>query len=191
MAEKFVGVKFSVEVENGKREMGNAAELVEWCRAFHKMGLATPGGVVAGNISVRTKHGFLITPSGNDFSKISVEDLVEVIAVDEGKKVIKAIGSVEPSSEAFLHAGIYSARSNVNAIMHGHNRDATENPEEFGLVETAIEQPYGTIALRDEVLKILGKNSLLQMKNHGFIALGSDLNEAGEFAKTLYWKLGK
>ena len=187
MAEKFVGTKFSVELTDGKREMKNAAELIDWCRKFHGMGLASVGDP-AGNISVRTKRGFLITPSGKDFSKISAQELVEVTAVNEAEKKIKAVGSVEPSSEAFLHAGIYGKRKEVNAILHGHNPAVTKNPKKFGLVETAVEKPYGTIALRDEVLKILGNERLVQMKGHGFITMGSALNEAGKLAEMLYEK---
>ena len=188
MPEKYTGIKFSTELSDGERELENAAELIEWCRAFYRMGVATPSGEVAGNISVRTGKGFLITPAGYDFSKLAENELVEVVEVDEEKKVIRAVGRVNPSSEAFLHAGIYAARQEVNAILHGHNQAVTEHPGEFGVIETESEQPYGTVALRDEVLKVLGKNKLVQMKGHGFIAMGATLGEAGALAEELYRK---
>ncbi len=188
MPEKYAGVKFSTELKPGQRELEKAAELIKWCRAFYRMGIASQGGEVAGNISVRAKRGFLITPAGHDFSKITENELVEVVGVDEEKKLIKAVGKVNPSSEAFLHAGIYWQRKDVNAVLHDHNRPVTENPEKFGVIETEQEQPYGTVALRDEVLKILGKNKLVQMKNHGFIAMGKDIEEAGKIVLDLYKK---
>jgi len=191
MEEEYSGVKFAVELENGKRELEKARELIKWCRAFYRMGIASPRGNVAGNISVRTKRGFLITPSGHNFSKISEEELVEVIEVNEETHTIKAVGRVNPSSEAFLHAGIYEKRSDVNAILHGHNDTVTRHAQELGIPETEKEQPYGTIALRNEVLKILGSHRLLQMKNHGFIALGKSLEEAGRTAKELYEKASR
>jgi len=188
MPEKYTGAKFSTGLGEGERELENAAELLEWCGKFYEMGIATPGGQVAGNISVRTGKGFLITPGGHDFSKLTENELVEVVRVDEEKKVIKAIGKVNPSSEAFLHAGIYGARKDVNAILHGHNQAVTENPGEYGIVETETERPYGTVELRDEVLKVLGENKLVQMKAHGFIAMGATLGEAGALAQELYRK---
>ena len=188
MPEKYSGVKFSTELSEGERELENAPELLKWCRAFYRMGIASPGGEIAGNISVRTEKGFLITPSGHNFSKLTENELVEVIEVNEGKKIIRAVGKANPSSEAFLHAGIYSARPGVNAILHGHNSAVTKNPEKFGLAETAREQPYGTVALRNEVLKVLGENKLVQMKGHGFIAMGAAMDEAGKIAEGLYRK---
>ncbi len=186
MAGEYVGTKFSAELIGGKRELENALSLIKWCREFYKMGIASPGGTIAGNISVRTKQGFLITPSGHDFSKITENELVEVVEVIEEKRVVRAIGKANPSSEAFLHAGIYEAREEVNAVLHGHNRAVTKNPEKFGIAETEKERPYGTIELRDEALKALGKNKLLQLKGHGFIAMGASMEEAGKLAKNLF-----
>ncbi len=191
MGEKYTGVKFSVEPVEGKRELEKARDLIKWCRAFYSMGIASPQGNVAGNISVRTKRGFLITSSGHDFSKLTVQELVEVIEVDEETHTIKAVGGVNPSSEAFLHAGIYEKRSDVNAILHGHNDIVTRHAQELGIPETEREQPYGTIALRNEVLKILDGHMVLQMKNHGFISLGKSLGEAGQRAEELYKKAAK
>lgn len=185
MAEKYSGLKFEVELENGKRELEKARKLIKWCKAFYKMGIASPQGNVAGNISVRTKLGFLITPSGNDFAKITVQELVEVIGVNEETRIVKAIGRINPSSEAFLHAGIYNKRKDVNAILHGHNSIVTEHARGLGIPETEKEEPYGTIELKNAVLKILNDYNLLQMKNHGFIALGTSLREAGKRAQEL------
>ncbi len=188
MGEDYSGVKFAVELKNGERETKKAQELIKWCRAFYKMGIASPQGNVAGNISVRTKRGFLITPSGHNFSKITAQELVEVIEVNEETRTVKAIGALNPSSEAFLHAGIYNKRKDVNAILHGHNDTVTKHAAELGIPETEKEEPYGTIALRKAVLKILNAHNLLQMKNHGFIALGKSLEEAGCRAIELYEK---
>jgi len=183
--EEYTGIKFSVQLSPGERETGNAPELLKWCREFYEMGIASPGGEIAGNISVRTKRGFLITPGGRDFSNLAEEELVEVIEVSEETHTIKAVGKLNPSSEAFLHAGIYAARPEVNAVLHGHNPVVTEHAKELGVVETAGERPYGSLELRDEVLKALGVNNLLQMKGHGFIALGASLEEAGKLAMEL------
>jgi len=187
MAEEYVGIKYSLELGEGVREAVHAGELINWCRKFHKMGIASVGGP-AGNISVRTKRGFLITPGGQNFSTITADQLVEVVEVNEENHTIKAIGIMNPSSESFLHGGIYAARKDVNAVLHGHNNIVTANSEKFEIPETKIEQQYGTEALRDEVLNILGSHWLVQMKNHGFISLGKSLSEAGKQAIGLYEK---
>jgi len=40
----------------------------------------------------------------------------------------------------------------------------------------------GTIELAKEVLKVLGNNKLIVLKNHGFVSLGATMKEAGELA---------
>ncbi|MEM0360185.1 MAG: class II aldolase/adducin family protein [Candidatus Diapherotrites archaeon] len=188
MNEEYVGIKYKIELQKGKRETKNAKKIIKWCKEFYARGLVSCNGNVAGNLSVRTKKGFLITPTGQKLGEITPEQLVEVIEVNEKEHKLKAIGIQNPSSESFLHAAIYHARKDVNAIMHGHNYIVTKNPKKFGVPETKKEQPYGTLELRDEVLKILGKNNLVQMKNHGFIAMGKNIEEAGKIALNLFEK---
>ncbi|MFH1234788.1 MAG: class II aldolase/adducin family protein [Candidatus Diapherotrites archaeon] len=188
MPEVYVGIKYDIDLQKGKRETKHADELIKWCKAFYARGLVSCGGNVAGNLSTRTEKGFLITPGGQKLGEIVSGQLVEIVEIDEKAHKLKAIGIQNPSSESFLHAAIYKARKDVNAILHGHNERATADPKKFGVPETEREQPYGTLELRDEVLKILGKNRLVQMKNHGFIAMGRDIEEAGKIALGLYAK---
>jgi len=188
MPEVYVGIKYDINLKNGKRETEHAEELIKWCKDFYAKGLVSCGGNVAGNLSCRTHKGFLITPGGQKLGKINSGQLVEIVELDEKAHKLKAIGIQNPSSESFLHAAIYKARKDVNAILHGHNDVVTRGPKKFGVPETGKEQPYGTLELRDEVLKILGKNKLVQMKNHGFISMGKDIEEAGKIALELYSK---
>ncbi|MCX6801498.1 MAG: class II aldolase/adducin family protein [Candidatus Diapherotrites archaeon] len=188
MPEVYVGIKYEIDLQKGERETKHADELIKWCKAFYARGLVSCGGNVAGNLSTRTKKGFLITPGGQKLGEINAGQLVEIVEVDEKAHKLKAIGIQNPSSESFLHAAIYKAGKDVNAILHGHNERVTADPKKFGVPETESERPYGTLELRDEVLKILGKNKLVQMKNHGFIAMGKDIEEAGKIAMELYKK---
>ena len=50
------------------------------------------------------------------------------------------------------------------------------------MVETEKEEEYGTVALVQGVLDVLGENNFLIMKNHGFISLGKTMQEAGELS---------
>ena len=56
------------------------------------------------------------------------------------------------------------------------------NAEKLGFPVTEKEYKPGTIELANEVLRILGDNDLIVIKNHGFIALGKTMKEAGDMA---------
>ena len=64
MTEQYSGVKFLTIFEEKLVPLHNveAEELIEWCRLFAKKGLSTRiGKGFSGNLSFRTKKGFVIT----------------------------------------------------------------------------------------------------------------------------------
>lgn len=68
----------------------------------------------AGNVSVRTRDGMLITPSGAAADEVGARAIVAV--GPDGT----ARGRGEPSSEAPMHAAIYRAAPQAGAIVHTH-----------------------------------------------------------------------
>ncbi|HUN85800.1 MAG TPA: methylthioribulose 1-phosphate dehydratase [Terracidiphilus sp.] len=70
----------------------------------------------SGNFSVRGDPHILITPTGLDKGKLTPADLLEIDI--EGRKVA---GNGKPSAETGLHAVIYRARPDSNAILHVHS----------------------------------------------------------------------
>lgn len=69
-----------------------------------------------GNVSARAdENNFLITPSG-----VEIPDLVPHKIALCDKNGIARKGECKPSSEFALHAAIYKARPEVNAIVHTH-----------------------------------------------------------------------
>src|SRR3989338_9266993 len=74
-------------------------ELMAWCIQLDRTGFAPE---CAGNLSVRTKQGFIITTFKSDFSSMSKDDFSEVLSVDMQKKQAYANGSKDPSSETFF-----------------------------------------------------------------------------------------
>ena len=74
----------------------------------------------SGNISVRYKSGFLITPSGAKYSSLKGKDIVFVSLDGEfnGNKGI-------PSSEWRFHQDIYKNKWEAKAIVHAHSPNAT------------------------------------------------------------------
>ncbi|MDO9578479.1 MAG: DUF559 domain-containing protein [Candidatus Cloacimonadales bacterium] len=158
-------------------------ELKNWCRIFHEKNLAPPyPGGSFGNLSFRTRmNTFIITGSRIGLKCSLIADcFVEVFDCDSRKKELNVVGLREPSSETMLHAAIYQKRPDVRAIFHGHSPELLQNAKRLHIPETKEEKPYGTIELVESVLEIIDKNNLIMMKNHGFIAVGSSMAEAGE-----------
>lgn len=155
--------------------------------------LAARGFLVAtgGNVSVRIpgQQAFAITPSDLDYGVMTADD---VCVLDLELKVLR--GTRRPSRESSLHAGIYQARPDVQAVVHTHQPYASA----LALIDQAIpalfdEQvrflgrsveivpygPSGTGMLRRSVVRRLqSQANAYILKNHGAVCLGSDLERA-------------
>jgi len=159
-------------------------ELKEWSEKFQKNEL-TPEfeGNYTGNLSFRSKEGFVITASGlKSKENLSNDCFVYVKSYDEQSNTVYVEGRRQPSSEAVMHSLIYKTRKEINAVFHGHNDAIIINAEKLGFPVTEREYEPGTIELAKEVLKVLGNKNLIVLKNHGFVSLGNTMKEAGELA---------
>jgi L-fuculose-phosphate aldolase len=159
-------------------------ELKKWSETFQKSGL-TPEvqGNFTGNLSFRSKEGFVITASGlKDKEDLADVCFVYVKAYDEGSNTFFVEGQTKPSSESIMHHLIYKTCREVNAVFHGHNDNIVAYAEELGLPVTEKEYESGTVELAKEALKVLGDNKLLVLRNHGFVSLGDTMKDAGELA---------
>jgi len=183
-------VKFKVEFAAGALPEDERIEkLSEWCLLFDKNGL-TPRfngtGRSLGNLSFRVTEGascFIITGSTLDSKeRLSHDDFVKVVEACPGKMIVIAEGKRDPSSESMMHHEIYKRRSDINAVFHGHDKEITANAGLLGVPETGREELPGTTALMGEVMKILGQNNFIVMKNHGFLSFGKNMDEAGNRA---------
>ena len=159
-------------------------ELKDWSEKFQKNGL-TPEieGNYTGNLSFRSKEGFVITASGlKSKESLSNDCFVYVKNYDEQRNTVYVEGRRQPSSEAVMHFLIYKTRKEIKAIFHGHNDAIIMNAEKLGFPVTEREHEPGSIELAEEVLKVLGNKNLIGLKNHGFVSLGRTMKEAGELA---------
>ena len=141
----------------------------------------------SGNVSVRTGDGFLITPSGVPYDRMTPAQVVQM-DLDGGY-----IGDWLPSSEWRMHHDIYRVRPEAGAIVHTHSTYAT------ALAATRTEVPafhymigvtggatlrcagyatFGTQALSDTMLEALEGRSACLLANHGMICFGADLARA-------------
>ncbi len=161
-------------------DTGLRKEIIAAANAMSQSGLS-PGK--SGNVSARNSAGHvLITPTGVPYADLKPGDIV---ALDNRGKVLA--GSLLPSSEWHFHVAIYTARTDVSAIVHTHSLHATalacahrEIPAFHYMVAVAGGDnircaPYatfGTEALAEYALKALKGRHACLLANHGQIALG-------------------
>ena len=186
--------------------MSSAAEaslregLVEAARHMQAAG-HSPG--TTGNVSARFQHGLLITPTGVEPGDMRPEDVV-VLDADGTPAPDQQV----PSSEWPMHCALYAARPDVGAIVHCHSRFATIlSCARKGIpaihymiaatggfdVPCAPYATFGTRALSDAILGVIGQRNACLLANHGQIAAGRDLRRAVRTAEEVerlaetYW----
>ena len=93
------------------------SEIIKYSKMLNSKKLSA---LRSGNISLRYKNGFLITPSGKKYSSLKNKD---IIFVSLNGRYDKKSGS--PSSEWKFHQDIYNSKKQANAIVHAHSTNAT------------------------------------------------------------------
>ena len=164
------------------------ALIVETAQQLTKKGYLMATG---GNLSVRIagQSALAITPSNYDYMKMVPED---ICVLDFELNVLE--GQLKPSVESGMHAAIYQARPDVNAVVHTH--------QVYASALTLIRMPIP--ALFDEQTRFLGRsvniipyapsgtgmlagtiarhvrdhNNAYMMQNHGALVFGHDMERA-------------
>lgn len=163
-------------------------QIVAGCRELVAKGYLLATG---GNVSLRLPEnaGLAITPSDYDYLKMTPEDVC-ILGFD-----LKPLeGARKPSVESGMHAGIYQARPDVNAIVHTHqvytSALAIMNApipalfdEQVRFLGRSVEiipyAPSGTGFLKNAIVKRLGTHSNAYiLQNHGALCFGTDLERA-------------
>ena len=147
----------------------------------------------SGNISIRYKHGFFITPSGKKYSSLKNSDIifVNLEGIFNKKKGI-------PSSEWKFHQDIYKKRKEANAIVHAHSTNATAiSTHKKGIpafhymvamaggfdIKCSKYATFGTRALSKNILLALKNRKACLISNHGQIAFEKNISKAFELAE--------
>ncbi len=164
--------------------------LINWGKKFDKWGMVPES---KGNLSFRTKNGFIITGTGTVLGKLKTDDFVEVVKLENKKSefVVFCNGKIIPSMESLFHGEIYKLRPEINAIFHTHDSLVLEAANKLKIPSTKKEEPGGSWQLVQEIKKILrgsGEINYLALKNHGIIALGKTITEAGKLIKLNHQK---
>ena len=161
--------------------------IVKASKELHDNGLVRG---TSGNISARIlgTDTFLIKPSGVQMKFLKPEELV--LADLQGNKIR---GGLNVSLETPIHAAIYRARKDVQAVVHTHAPTATA----FGIAKTEIlplqveifmllpngvpvvpfELP-GSKALAEAVQKKMMDYDAVILENHGIVTVGSTIEAA-------------
>ena len=166
------------------------SEIIQYSKMLNSKKLSA---LRSGNISVRFKDGFLITPSGKKYSSLKNRDIV-FVSLDGFFDKKKGI----PSSEWRFHQDIYLNKKDANAIVHAHSTNATavashkkEIPPFHYMVamagghdiKCAKYATYGTRELSKNILKALNERKACLIANHGQIAFEENLSKAFELAE--------
>ena len=165
-------------------------ELIKYAKMLNSKNLSA---LRSGNISIKYKDGFLITPSGAKYSLLKPKD---VVFVSLNGKFVKTNGI--PSSEWRFHQDIYLAKKDAKAIVHAHSTCATaisahgKSIPAFHYmiamaggndIKCAKYATYGTRELSKNILKVLKNRYACLVGNHGQIAFGKNLSTAFELAE--------
>jgi L-fuculose-phosphate aldolase len=151
----------------------------------------------AGNLSVRTPDGMLITPSGLPYDTMHGGDLCEV----SSDGAVSGSSRRQPSSETAVHLAVYQEHSAVGAIVHFHglhsNAVAAIAPELpvihyyavrlGGAIPVVPYSTFGEAPLARAVTDGLRGRHAVLMQNHGALCVGASLGEAFESALLLEW----
>ncbi|RAK68897.1 class II aldolase/adducin family protein [Phenylobacterium kunshanense] len=176
------------------------SSMVEAMQALDARGLNRG---TSGNVSVRLDDGILVTPSGVPPARLTPESMVKVLAGG-----VVAPEQLKPSSEWRMHWRLLERRPDAGAVVHCHSRHATIlacaglaiPPVHYmvGVAGTASVPlaPYavfGSEALADGVVDVLGSGRAALMANHGQVTVAPRLAQAVLIAEeieeqaAIYW----
>jgi len=161
-----------------------AQQVIDTCIAMNTHGINQGS---SGNVSLRYRDGFLITPSGMPYDRLAPDDIV---FVDLGGK---PSGVLRPSSEWRMHRDIYARRPEAGAVLHVHSTFATalsclriDIPAFHYMIAVAGGTDircadyalFGTQDLSDNMLVALEGRRACLLGTHGMICFHDDIERA-------------
>lgn len=145
----------------------------------------------SGNISVRTKDGWLLTPTNTSLGSL---DPARLSKMDWNGTLL---AGDPPSKEAFLHRAMYDERDSAGAIVHLHSTHSAAVSCMSGLDSHSCIPPLtpyfvmkigqlplvpyhrpGDPRLGDAIRGMAGKHSAVLLANHGPVVSGKTLESA-------------
>ena len=164
-------------------------DIIKYAKLFNTTNLSP---LRSGNISVRYKNGFFITPTGKKYHQLKSGDIVFVTLKGSHKK------EHLPSSEWRFHRDIYKEKKDSGSIVHCHSHNALilsclrkKIPPFHYMVavaggediKCAKYQTFGTSKLSKNIIKSLKDRKACLIENHGQVAFDINLSTAFELAQ--------
>lgn len=163
-------------------------ELNKWRNKLLELNLigAFPDGTGFGNISEKTKKGFIISGTATGkIKKLKPEHYAEVTEFNLNENSLVCRGKIKASSESLSHAAVYDSAKKINSVIHVHSLKMW-NALKDKVATTKKGVSFGTIEMAEEIKKLMKQKKIMQkkiivMKGHkeGIICFGKNLNEAG------------
>jgi ribulose-5-phosphate 4-epimerase/fuculose-1-phosphate aldolase len=170
-------------------------EFAFWSREIARKGLVNCS---SGNISFRlNKNYILISQTGCWLENLTAAN-ISVIETETGVNA----NNVKPSGEWKLHTAIYKQRPDINVILHFQSPDATtlacveKKPDYNAIIEIPIyignvaHVPFlmpGSVELAEAVALQSVHHNVIQLSNHGQVALGKKYEEV--FERAVFFEL--
>ena len=166
------------------------SDIIKYAKMLNSKNLSA---LRSGNISIRHKYGFFITPSGKKYSSLKNSDII-FVNLDGNFNKKKGM----PSSEWKFHQDIYLKKEEANAIVHTHSTNATAvSAHKKGIpafhymvamaggfdIKCAKYATFGTRALSKNILLALKNRKACLISNHGQIAFEKNISKAFELAE--------
>jgi ribulose-5-phosphate 4-epimerase/fuculose-1-phosphate aldolase len=136
------------------------------------------------------EHHFLINPYGFTFDEMTASNLVKIDL--DGKKVMDSPFIVNPAGFT-IHSAIHAGREEAKCVLHTHSINGVAvSATKAGVLPISQQSTfvlsalgyhdYEGVALRDDekprLVKDLGTNSFLMLRNHGLLTVGKTIAEA-------------
>lgn len=174
-----------------------AEELAAACQRAYASGLQRANG---GNVSRRVEDGhMLVKGKGAAFCEVDVSDFV--LTDLDGYKIE---GKTDPTKESIMHGTIYKCCPEINAVVHVHAPYALAWSAYHDVLSLEtwqaklkitgdipilnVESPVvrrEDVPLLEEVLVSESISGGFILKNHGIVAIGRNVREAGQMAELL------
>ncbi len=157
------------------------------CKAMRELKRLGLNRGAEGNVSVRFREGFLISPSGVVAEDLSPDQVV-FMHMDGTHS-----GAWKPSSEWRMHRDIYRQHEEAEAVVHTHSDHVIAlsclrqpiPPFHYmvavaggDIIDCAPYATFGTEELSQHMLKALGPRKAAMLANHGLICYGQSLERA-------------
>lgn len=164
------------------------AARVNLAAAYRLVALYGWDDLIFTHISARVpgpEHHFLINPYGMLFEEITASSLVKIDL--DGNKVMDSPYDINPAGFT-IHSAIHAAREDACCVMHTHSLNGVAvSAQKNGLLPISQQSTivlaalgyhdYEGIALREEekprLVRDLGDNSFLMLRNHGLLTVGA------------------